>query len=221
MPRIVPLLGTVLFLVSTTLFALTSDDAAQVDAIIAANEFHISPEDLATLKAFGPDVVDHVLQRYQQADEDRQKAKLAAVMWSLGMKNETATDVLLQDIHAGDETLRINVQYALGSLSSSPVVVNALLDNMRNDDNPLFRDKAACTLAYDQIHLDPQQKYFLYRGLIEGLGDEKAQVRDISIRALEIHTGQRFGFAAKSGPQQRSAAITRWNAWLKDYQKSL
>ena len=45
------------------------------------------------------------------------------------------------------------MQWALGRVSDDPAVVDVLLENMRNDPNPLFRDKAACALAYDQIHL--------------------------------------------------------------------
>ena len=51
--------------------------------------------------------------------------------------------------------------------------MDVLLDNMRNDANPLFRDKAACALAYDQIHLTEKQKVRLYEGLINSLNDAK------------------------------------------------
>jgi len=49
----------------------------------------------------------------------------------------------------------MSVQYALGRVSSDVSVVDALLDNMQNDALLLFRDKAACALAYDQVHLTP------------------------------------------------------------------
>ena len=41
-----------------------------------------------------------------------------------------------------------------------------------NDSNALFRDKAACALAYDQIHLTDEQKVQLYEGLISGLSSK-------------------------------------------------
>ena len=47
------------------------------------------------------------------------------------------------------------MQWALGRVSDDPDVVDVLLENMQNDPCPLFRDKAACALAYDQIHLAP------------------------------------------------------------------
>ena len=82
------------------------------------------------------------------------------------------------------------MQWALGRVSSEDKVVDTLLGIMRNDHTELFRDKAACALAYDQIHLSDTQKVDLYAGLIGGLDDRKPQVRKISIQALKIHTGQ-------------------------------
>ena len=83
------------------------------------------------------------------------------------------------------------MQWALGRVSDDPAVIDVLLDNMRNDPVPLFRDKAACALAYDQVHLSPAQKLRLFEGLIGALDDPKLQVRQVAIQALRSsHTRQ-------------------------------
>jgi hypothetical protein len=53
---------------------------------------------------------------------------------------------------------RIDTQYALGRISDEDDVVKMLLGIMQHDDKPFFRDKAACALAYDQIHFLPKRR---------------------------------------------------------------
>ena len=109
----------------------------------------------------------------------------------------------------------------LGRVSDDPKVVDVLLENLQHDDNPLFRDKAACALAYDQIHLTPAQKVRLYEGLIAALADPKDDVRHIAALALQIHTGQTKGYAAGAPDPARAAAIAEWDAWLARYRENL
>jgi hypothetical protein len=123
----------------------------------------------------------------------------------------------MRDVHTSDQELRISVQYALGRVSNDPAVVDAVLENMQEDANPLFRDKAACALAYDQVHLTEAQKVRLFTGLIHALDDSKPQVRAIAIQALAIHTGQRKGFAPDADPSARAAAVAQWQEWLRRY----
>jgi hypothetical protein len=61
----------------------------------------------------------------------------------------------------------------------------------------------------------------LYAKLIDGLEDEKPQVRAISIQALKIHTGQDKGFHVFSKPPERAKAIEAWKRWLQEYQRNL
>jgi hypothetical protein len=123
----------------------------------------------------------------------------------------------MADVHTQNQTLRLQVQWALGRVSADLDVVDVLLDNMRNDANPLFRDKAACALAYDQIHLSEKQKVRLFEGLINSLNDPKSDVRSISALALSIHTGQTKGFEANAPQAKRDAAIREWRKWLDEY----
>jgi hypothetical protein len=75
---------------------------------------------------------------------------------------------------------------------------------MRTDRNPLFRDKAACALASDQIHLTPGQRVAQFEGLIDALGDLEPQVRAIAIQALKILTGQTKDYRPGASPDQRA-----------------
>jgi hypothetical protein len=92
---------------------------------------------------------------------------------------------------------------------------------MRSDSNPLFRDKAACALAYDQIHLSEPQKVRLFAALIDALRDDKLDVRSIALQALQIHTGQTKGFNPNASWTDREQKIKVWQAWLAQYKAAL
>lgn len=200
--------------------ALTTEESTLVDEVIASSVHPVPQSNIRAIKAIGPDALDPIAIAYAEGDET-QRVRLAWLMWRLGLENEKAADVLLKDAKTENKSLRLNVQYALGSVSGDRVVVDTLLDTMLNDENGLFRDKAACALANDQRHLDYEQRYYLYRGLIKGLSNELYQIRDISIKALKIHTGQKMGYVALGGPENRIESIARWNEWLEEYRQSL
>jgi HEAT repeat protein len=177
--------------------------------------------DIAALKAMGPAVLPHLASIYKNTPDEQTRATYAWVFYSLGLKSAQGRAVLLEDLGTQNQNLRLQVQWALGRVSDDTQVVELLATIMRNDPNPLFRDKAACALAYDQIHLTEKQKVLLFRLLIEGLKDAKPQVRAISIQALEIQTGQRKGFSADAAPEARNQAIAAWTRWLKEYEQNL
>ena len=95
------------------------------------------------------------------------------------------------------------------------------VDTMRTDPNPLFRDKAACALAHDQIHLTDAQKVHLYGRLIQALRDQEPQVRAIASQALQIQTGQSKGYRPDAPPEEREASIRLWERWLQEYRSNL
>jgi HEAT repeat protein len=177
--------------------------------------------DIAVLKAMGPAVLPHLVRIYKTTPDEDARATYAWVFYSLGMKSPEARAALLQDVNTRNEKLRLQVQWALGRVSDDVQVVDILANIMRNDANPLFRDKAACALAYDQIHLTEKQKVQLYGKLIEGLQDRKPQVRAIAIQALKIHTGQDKGFAPGASEEDRRRAVAAWTRWLAEYEKNL
>jgi HEAT repeat protein len=172
------------------------------------------------LKELGPELLPHLVHVYSKSsDEDR--AIIARILYTIGWKSPEAREALLKDIRTQNENLRIHVQWALGRVSDDTEIVDILATIMMNDPNAFFRDKAACALAYDQIHLTEKQKVRLYSKLIQGLSDEKQQVRAISLQALNIHTGQTKGFDPNAAPGDRANAVARWKIWLVEYEKNL
>jgi hypothetical protein len=191
--------------------------APPADSIPAATvRTLVSQGNISALKHLGTGVLPVMAELYRTAGES-DRASIAAAFYGLGWKSPEAKRALTPDVHTTNQALRIQVQYALGRVSSDADVVDVLLDNMQNDANPLFRDKAACALAYDQIHLTEKEKVRLYDGLIQALNDSKLDVRSIAALALSIQTGQTKGFNANGTPAQRDASIREWRKWLDEY----
>src|SRR5262245_9073741 len=176
--------------------------------------------DWRRIQALGPGVMPELARLYSSSSES-DRATIASVFYALGWKSPEAKRAMMADAHTSNQALRLQVQWALGRVSADPDVVDVLLDNMQNDLEPLFRDKAACALANDQIHLSPAQKVRLYEGLIGALDDPKPQVRQIAILALQILTGQTKGFDPGGAVGSQQAAIQAWVAWLGEYRRSV
>ncbi len=176
--------------------------------------------DWKQVQAMGPGVLPPLARLYASSSE-KDKASIAYVFYQLGWKSPEAKRALMADVHTQDQTLRLQVQWALGRVSDDPDVVDVLLDNMQRDPVPLFRDKAACALASDQIHLAPAQKLRLFEGLIQSLDSENPQVRQIALQALQILTGQTKGFLPGAAPETRHRAVDEWKQWLAEYRSNL
>ncbi len=172
------------------------------------------------VRAIGPGALPELVRLYRESATS-ERAQIARLFYGLGWKSEEAKRALLQDVHTSDTDLRLQVQWALGRVSDDPAVVDVLLDNMRNDPQPLFRDKAACALAYDQIHLAPAQKLRLFEGLIGALDDGEPQVRQVAIQALAILTSQTKGYQSLAGPEERRASVEAWRRWLAEYRTNV
>ena len=192
---------------------LEAADAARLQALARSR-------DTRAIRALGPGVMPELARLYTRS-EPADRAAIASVFYELGWKSAEAKQALLADIRTTDQALRLQVQWALGRVSGDPDVVDVLLDNMRNDAVPLFRDKAACALASDQIHLAPAEKARLLQGLIDALEDPKPQVRQIALQALLIQTGQTKGFVPTGLESQRKQAIVEWRRWLVEYRSQL
>ena len=207
-------------LAATSLLAagpVVTEDSVRA-AITPLNQ--LDNDSIERIRTLGPGLLPHLARIYETSSED-DRAVIAWIFYRLGWKSPAARAVLLKDIDTQNQKLRLQVQWALGRVSDDTEVVDILAGIMRQDDNPLFRDKAACALAYDQIHLTEKQKVRLYGKLIEGLGDPKDQVRAISILALKIHTGQTKGFDPAAPLDERNNSISRWKIWLAEYEKNL
>jgi integrase len=176
----------------------------------------VDAQDIRALKALGPAVAPKLAQIYGSSTVDR-KIQIAWDLYELGIRSSEAKQALMRDIKTPNESLRVQVQYALGRVSDDPDVVEVLLDGMRNGETYLFRDKAACALAYDQVHLKPPQKIRLFEGLIDSLEHPSAEVRGFARLALQIQTGKGFGFVPNGDPAGRAKALRLWRSWLSEY----
>jgi HEAT repeat protein len=206
-------LRTLAFVAAALLVAHFAAAASTLEDAVAA-------DDLDAIKAMGPSVMPRLARLYAAGDEERRQ-RLATVFYRLGWKSDEAASALMKDVHTPNHGLRLSVQYALGRVSDDVSVVDVLLDNMQNDGQLLFRDKAACALAYDQVHLTPAQKVHLFEGLIRALDDPKPDVRRIAALVLQIQTGQDKGFRFAGPPEARARAVEAWRQWLAEYRSQL
>jgi HEAT repeat protein len=181
----------------------------------------IEADDIGAIKAMGPSMMPDLARLYAAEPDEQRRQRLATVFYRLGWRSEEARAALMKDVHTPNQGLRISVQYALGRVSDDVSVVDVLLDNMQNDGSIVFRDKAACALAYDQVHLTPAQKVRLFEGLIHALDDPKPDVRRISALVLQIQTGQDKGFRFSDPPEARGRAVEAWRRWLAEYRSQL
>jgi HEAT repeat protein len=181
----------------------------------------LSPHpNIEAIRALGPGVLPALAGLYERSDETR-RTTIAWTLYSLGWKSEEAKRALMHDVRSSNASLRLQVQVALGRVSNDPEVVNELLDNAQDEDNPQFRDKAACALANDQIHLTDVQKLRLYERLVDALGDPNLQVRQIALEALRMLTGQTRSFDAAASQEAREPALREWQRWLEAYRSRL
>jgi len=191
-------------------------DTKDIDKLVSAKDI-----DLVAIKSQGKSILPVLATLYSSSDDRLKRAKIAWVFYNLGWPSDDAKRVLLEDINTTDPELRLQVQWALGRVSNDDEIVHILLVKMRHDSNPLFRDKAACALASDQIHLTATQRVKLLEGLINSLSDSKLQVREIAAKALHIQTGQTKGFNPAGTVEEREQKIAEWKKWLKEYQSNL
>lgn len=189
-------------------------------AIIAKPE--ADSADLELIRGLGPSALETLAQLYEHSN-DATKVRIALVFYELGLRSEAAKRVLMRDVHTKNPQLRLQVQWALGRVSADDDVVDVLVDNMMHDENPLFRDKAACGLANDQIHLGARQKARMLRKVIEALSSSIPQVRAIAAQVLRIQTGQADGKGFNpNGPEaERKLATARWAKWIAEYEANL
>ena len=183
----------------------------------------VDQRDYEALKALGPEILPDLAALYEERRQDPTRQHVAWAWYQLGWQSPEAVEALLPDVEADGTPmgLRISAQYALGRVSNDDIVVKTLIRNMRRGNTPRIRDKAACALAYDQIHLSEHQKVQLFRALVASLDDPKPDVRRIAMQALKIHTGQRRGYGFQKPRAKRLEAIERWHRWLREYEEQL
>ncbi|HYU32634.1 MAG TPA: HEAT repeat domain-containing protein [Thermoanaerobaculia bacterium] len=177
----------------------------------------VEANNLKELQAIGPKAIPALLFLYETGD-DQLRLQLAQTFHDLAWQSTEVEHALMGDIRSHSVELRLAVYYALGRVSDNPEVVATLLDILQNDPNPLLRDKAACALAYDQVHLKKPEKVQLYAGLIQALSNPERQVQAVAIQALSILTGETKGFSPVLGADRQQRSIEMWQRWLGELQ---
>ncbi len=180
----------------------------------------VEANDLEKVRAIGPEAIPALVFLYETGD-DALRVRLAQTFHELAWTSPDVERALMRDVRSRSVELRLAVFYALGRVSSDPEVVATLLDTLQNDPNPLFRDKAACALAYDQVHLQEPQKVHLYEGLIQALSNPERQVQALAIQALSILTGETKGFHPAFPPDRQQRSIEMWERWLTEIKSDL
>lgn len=174
------------------------------------------------LRERGHGVLGELVGLYRATREPDERLKVARAFYVLGWESAAAEEALLADAAAIHQGLRVQVQWALGRVSADDRVVDYLLATLENGGEPaLFRDKAACALASDQIHLTDEQRVRLLERVIALLESPDLETRWMAIRILEVQTGQRKGFIHFVPEEKRTAAVERWKRWLDDYRAQL
>ena len=218
--RLATILSVASFLLSLNVHAQTPFPGEEL-TLSQRVTLALDGNDMEGLRAIGPEAVPAMVFLYETGD-DGLRTRLAHTFRDLAWVSPQIESALMRDAHAKSVDLRLAVVYALGRVSDDPQVVDTLLDMLQNDPNPLFRDKAACALAYDQVHLEqPGEKLHLYEGLIEALSSPQQQVQALAIQALSILTGETKGFHPAFPPEKQQRSIEMWERWLAETRSSL
>lgn len=209
-------LSLLLFVPLATAFAISArpDDERRVAELLSPHP------DIEALRALGPGALPALSDLYGRSDESR-RMTIAWTLYTLGWKSEEATRALMRDARSSNARLRLQVQSALGRISNDPEVVDVLLENVRDDDVPMYRDKAAVTLASNQVHLTEDQRLRMYERLIAALADPSLQVRQSALRALQFQTGQTKNFDPAGSRAARESALGEWQRWLQAYRSNM
>ena len=217
--RLWPILTLSFLLVPLTIHAQTPFPGEEM-TLSQRVTLAVEANDLEGLRAMGPEAIPALVFHYETGD-DALRLQIAQLFHELAWQSPEVERALMTDMQSRNVELRLAVFYALGRVSSDPAVVATLLDTLQNDPNPLFRDKAACALAYDQVHLQEPQKVQLYAGLIKALSSSERQVQALAIQALSILTGETKGFHPAFPPERQQRSIEMWERWLTEVKAGL
>jgi len=181
----------------------------------------LDARDYPALRERGRAVLDELAELYRATPDPGERLKVANAFYVLGWKSEAAKEAMLADAETRHRDLRVQVQWALGRVSDDDRVVDYLFETLIRGDDLLFRDKAACALASDQIHLSDEQRVRLFARVIDLLESPEPWLRWTAMRVLETQTGQRKGFLPKAPAAERATAVARWREWLDEYRSQL
>jgi hypothetical protein len=122
-------------------------------------------------------------------------------------RGEAAIPPLLEAVASPDPRMRAPAAYLLGVLKDRRTLPT-LATLAESDPAASVRYEAAAALL---LMLDARG----FAPLVAGLSDPDARLRHTCIDVLAEATHERWGYEADGPPDEREAAIRRWNAWLE------
>ncbi len=132
----------------------------------------------------------------------RQWADIARKLAGFG---EPAVPQLIANLGSGDHDVQVMSAYVLGMIKD-PRSLDALYRSTI-EGAPVVRYEAATAM------LRMGDKRGL-RTMVDALDSPDPLVRARAILVLRERTGETFGYKADDVPDERSAALSRWRAWL-------
>ena len=129
---------------------------------------------------------------------------------------EPVLDELAED---PNPRLRSNAMWVLAQINDPefPVLnakIQQALEEGLEDGDRLVRYEAASALL-------TRNDWTVVPVLLEGLSDSEAMVRYNCHESLKSVTSQDFGYTVDSPEPERVAAISRWESWYQDWQRSM
>jgi len=118
---------------------------------------------------------------------------------------EPAIPFLLDALEEGEVRARCSAAYVLGLIRDRRTI-EPLRDAL-TDDSPVVRYEVATSLC---AMGEPAG----YPTLIRGLEDEDIRNRYKAHEALKLLTKNDFGYRHDDAPDERSAAVQRWQSWF-------
>jgi HEAT repeat protein len=118
---------------------------------------------------------------------------------------EPAVPVLVEALDDPDAEIRGMAAWMLGFVGD-PRAANALARHARDADRLVAYEAASALLRMDDVRG--------LRPLVGGLEDPDPTVRARCLVVLQERTGETFGFQPDGRPEDRGAAVARWQAFV-------
>ena len=111
----------------------------------------------------------------------------------------------IDGLESDDAMTRMGCSWVLGRLANSAAV--PALEGALDDPVPFVRYEVASQLG----NLGSRKGYSV---LVEGLSDERVEMRFKCFEALHELTGNTFGYSHTSAPEARKVSVEEWHSWL-------
>ena len=130
---------------------------------------------------------------------------LIANLERLANYGDVAIPFCMDGMQNDDAMTRMGCAWVLGRLGNSAAI--APLEGALDDPVPFVRYEVASQLG----NLGSKSGYTV---LVEGLSNERVEMRFKCFEALHELTGNTFGYSHTAAPEARKVSVEEWNSWL-------